>query len=71
MQELSEEIRNMYYQEDWELSADGGTRLPQIFVGAVNEFSLLSKEIIRPLPFEQNKNLFDRIQVNITLLIRL
>ena len=45
----------MYYQEDWELASDGGTRLPQIFVGAVNEFSLLSREIIRPMPFEHNK----------------
>ena len=62
MTELGDELRNMYYQEDWELTMDGGTKLPQSLVGTINEFSLLSKEIIKPLSFEQNKNLFDRIQ---------
>ena len=32
-----------------------------------SEFALLSKEVIRPGPFEQNKNLFDRIQVETEL----
>ena len=62
MHELGDELRNMYYHEDWELQMDGGTKLPAGLIGTINEFSLLSKEIIKPLAFEQNKNLFDRIQ---------
>jgi len=67
MNELGEELRAMYFHEDWELQMDGGTKLPNLLIGTINEFSLLSKEIIKPLPFEQNKNLFDRIQVETEL----
>lgn len=69
MNELGEELKAMYFHEDWEAQMDGGTKLPNLLIGTINEFSLLSKEIIKPLPFEQNKNLFDRIQGNRNTLI--
>ena len=53
------------HQEDWELCADGGTKLPYKFVSAVNEFCLLSKDVVKTHPNEEN--LFDRIQVETEL----
>ena len=53
------------HQEDWELCADGGTKLPQKFISGVNEFCLLAKDVVKVQPAEEN--IFDRIQVEAEL----
>ena len=65
MEELLDEIKSLSHQEDWELCADGGTKLPTKFISAVNEFCLLSKDVVKVQKNEEN--LFDRIQVETEL----
>merc|ERR1712227_350280 len=54
MEELLEEIKGLAHQEDWELCADGGTKLPQKFISAVNEFCLLAKDVVKIQGGEEN-----------------
>lgn len=65
MEELLEEIKGLKHQEDWELLADGGTKLPKLFVSAVDEFCLLAREPVKNSSTEEN--VFDRIQVETEL----